>query len=636
MPSADFPRPPADRQRPPLRRLRVPSRVAPGVIASLVFLCAMGSLFHAQVGVDPREYVITTAPAASSKTVGDWDKMSVNDLRFVVAVLDRNARTLVTAPGDLFQLGQCHPQPDALALGEPMIAPSILGTLVTPFGDPLVTYGFVLLLSTLLAAFSLYWLVGEWTGVPAAGIVAGLLYGFHTIRMRDPVHFFVWDNAWTILALLFARRLFVAPRWRDAIALSLCCGMQIAGSVYPLLAAVVIGSIMAAWFVYTYGVKRLRPAQIAFVVAFMGVVAWAVLSPYFGLRETGQIESRDLKFFLPFHWLTPGTMFFPGVVLLALSALGLGLARGSDRENLGGDPRLALFAAGLVCLALATGGSTGDENLAVAQGQPPPHYWLPNLWDAVGSLVPALDSVRSPAALLSGVHTILCILAGLGAAALIRITPTRFVPVAITVLIAVAYVDTLRPASLGLTPRQRYAPIRLRPEADRLAFFRRLAEMGNDGPIYEVAFPRKLNPRQTEPLLLSSYHRRPTSVCYNSFVVSEAADLWSEVDDPRQLMKLREMGFTTLLVHAPRIDADGRDLLARVDALIAQTGDRYLVPLAADSRMSAFGITGAAPPADWRSDPRDDGARFRSPGVPARGRALPVVVAPSRPRSADG
>jgi hypothetical protein len=39
----------------------------------------------------------------------------------------------------------------------------------------------------------MYWLVSDWTGVPAAGIVAGLLHGFHRVERANVVHPHIFD-----------------------------------------------------------------------------------------------------------------------------------------------------------------------------------------------------------------------------------------------------------------------------------------------------------------------------------------------------------------------------------------------------------------------------------------------------------
>lgn len=576
-----------------------------GLVAALaIFLFCLGSLFPELIVADWRQSVIANAPNPRYEPEGRWENMGLNDLRFVVAVLDRNAETLVTAPGELYQLPHCHPHPNALALGESLIAPAVLGIPVIPLDDPLVTFNFVLLVSTLLAALSMYVLVTEWTGVRAAGIVAGLLYAFHFIRMRDPVHFFVWENTWTILALVFARRLFVKPRWRDALALSACCALQIGGSIYPLIAAVAIAGPMAVWFAFAYGLHRVRPLQIATVVTVIGCAAWAIFTPYLELQAGGELVERSRQLFLPFQSLLPGQMFFPGVVVYGLAALGLLLPRGPWRARLDADPRWALLAGGLLCLALATGGTAGEVAFAIEQGQPPPSVTLPNLWSGIGRIVPGLDVVRSPAALISGVHTILCILAGFGTAFLVDRAPRPAMPWVAAALVAVAYVDTLRPAVLGLTPRQSYRLVELRPDPERLAFFRELEAKGNRGPLYEIDLPRRLKPTETVPLLAAAYHRRPTSKCYNSYAHSPADALWSKVADPAALAELHAMGFTTLVMHPPRFNPEGHALLRRIGALRRRTGDRYLVDLGSGGGLRAWRITGARPPAGSRSDPR--------------------------------
>ena len=586
------------------------------IAAAVVFLLATATLFHIMIGEDWRRQSVAMVVDTVERGLGDWRELNLSDLRFVAALLAQNAKALLTSPNELFSLGQCYPHPNALALGEPLIAPAILGLPMVPFGDPVLLYNFILLVSTLLAAFSMYWLIRDWTGVPAAGIAAGLLYGFHTIRMRDPVHFFVWDNAWTILALIFARRLFAEPRWRDAIALSACIAMQITGSFYPALTAAVVSIPMLVWLVAAYGIKKLQPAQLALVVGSVLVVAWVVFSPYLSLRTGGELGAREAHLFMPLEWLLPNTMFFPGLVVYGLAALGIASQRGLDGQKLKSSPRWALLAAGLLCLALATGGTLEGGWMP----PPDPGADAPfNFWWLLAEVVPGLEVVRSPAALVSGIHTVLCILAGLGAAALIRSVPQRRALVAAVVVIGIAWLDVLRPESLGLTPRQQYYLAEVRPPDAQLEFFERLEAMGNAGPLYEITFPRRVNKKTTEPLLLGAYHGRPTSVCYNSFVVSDAADLWSEVHDPRALQTLRGMGFTTLVVHRPRSSEEGRELMARIARLRRETGDRYLVRLLEGKGLRAWTITGAPPTGDWRSD------RVADPGS---GRPAP------RPRAA--
>ncbi len=576
--------------------------------AAVIFAAASFSLFHSLLFSDAEAPVLVAEQAITDDLGSLWSAFSSNDLRFVVAVLARNARVLVEAPSRLFDLEHCFPTANALALGEPVITSSILA-IPAPwlFSEPTAAFNFALIVTTLLAAAAMYWLVHEWSGSAPAGIVAALLYAFHTIRMRDPVHFYVWDNAWTLLALVFARRLFVAPRWRDAAALALCTSMQIAGSVYPLLVALIVALPLTAWFARTYGLSRVRWGQIALVVAVGAITAWLALGPFFSLQEEGTFHARDLQFYLPFTWLSPGDRFFPGIVMIVLALAGLILPRGADRDELGGDPRFVIGVVLVLCLAFATGGLEGERLIARFAGEEPPETWVPNLWIWLARLIPPLNVVRSPGALLSGVQALACVLAGFGAAALLRRCPPRWAALAATALIVLAWIDTLRPAWLGLTPRQVYSSFELHPGIEVLDFYRELEALGNDGPLYELAFSKRLNPKRTVPLVAAAYHGRATSICYNSFVRRPAQAARERLPDPSGLAEMRALGFTTLIVHDPFMNIEGRRVAKGLRELAERDPEHSIRELLAIDAMTAYEITAEpALPAETEAAPRDE------------------------------
>ena len=162
--------------------------------------------------------------------------------------------------------------------------------------------------------------------------------------------------------------------------------------------------------------------------------------------------------------------------------------------------------------------------------------------------------MRNPYALFLGAHVAACVLAGLGAAALLRRTPARVAWVAAGCLIACAWIDVLRPRTLGFEPRVEYRMLSLRPGADEIAFFEALAQQGNRGPLLEVPIHPKHAARVSKAVLLSAYHLRRTSPCYNSFVppvTGEVARLASELPDPAALQALARLGFTTIVAHHP-------------------------------------------------------------------------------------
>ncbi len=89
-----------------------------------------------------------------------------------------------------------------------------------------------------------------------------------------------------------------------------------------------------------------------------------------------------------------------------------------------GDPRWALLLGAVLVLNLAAGGNTGDQIAAYMRGEPGPPE-LPNLYKALAAVIPGLDLVRGPGAMYSGTLLILCLFAGLGAGAVVRVTPRR-------------------------------------------------------------------------------------------------------------------------------------------------------------------------------------------------------------------
>jgi hypothetical protein len=554
--------------------------------ALLVFGLALGSLFHEYWRRDFSAVTLAEHPEEAGELV-----LHVTDLRFVIGLTARNAFTLLKHPTRLFDLESCYPTTNALAYGEPMITPGLLGVPAYWLSsDPLVTFNLVVLGITLISGFAMYWLVREWTGVPAAGIAAGLLYAFHETKAGHVVHFYAWDSAWTLLAFLFARRLFIWARWRDALGLVACISFQMGGSFYPLLSAAFLALPLGVWFLLQHGVRKLRVAQLALVVAVTASVAWVVFHPYLELRSSGMLSSRPQMFFA-FVRLMPGGDFFPGWVLIGLAAAGLAFGRKAAVAGLGGDPRWGLLIAGVLVLLLAMGGNSGDYVWAMARGKPLPTLW-PNPYLALAKVIPGLDVVRAPGALYSGTHLVFCILAGLGAAAAVRGVPRRYAGVAAALLILLAYVDTLRPRTLGLEPRTTYEAVEFRPRPQAIGFFRELERLGNSGPILEL--PRSGYVANSESMLLVAYHHRRTSRCYNSFFSPEkkkVEELASALPDMDALQALGELGFTTIVVHHEPGNPRGAAAHELLEKIADRPGEALLSRIYGNALMTAYEIT---------------------------------------------
>ncbi len=529
--------------------------------ALLLFALALASPFQ-EVWSEDLSVVVPMFPrfeGEESKQRNFWKWIGETEQRFVAWQVSRNARVLLEQPLELFETGQCHPTRKMMALGEPMIALGVLGVPFSLLSDePLRVYNWVLMTAIGLAALSMYLLVKDWTGVPAAGIVAGLLYAFHSDHIQDINHYYIHDTAWTVFALFFARRLFASGRWNDAIGLALCVSMQMAGSFYPLVGAALLALPLGAWLIGRYGVDKIAITQWIAIGLILATTAFFIYAPYLEMRSDSVLATRTDLHFAAFRELLPGGGRFPGWLALVLAAWAI--YEGGRKRSLF-DPRLALLC-GIVLVALMTiGGSSAKEM--------PPFYAL------LASLIPGLDAVRRPNELLSAMHICITLLAGLGTASLLQRVPRNAALASALLLVAASYTTTLRPAWLGFDTPVVYRAMAIRPAAEKIRFFEELQARGNSGPILEA--PKGLFNVEANRLLLSGYHGRPTSACVNE-LPREAEEVGRLIDALPQrsaIAALRAMGFTTLVLH----HGSQKPEHLRVESAVLEAAERVDSPL---------------------------------------------------------
>jgi len=497
-----------------------------------------------------RRSVPTSIPAAGERPARAATVLEA-DLTFQAWLVARNARTLVTRPTALFDTAHCSPADNSLTFGIPMIT---LGVLAIPAvvvsGDPILTYNFALWAMIVIAAVAMYLLVAEWTGVAAAGMAAGLLYGFHVIRTGMIFHPSVWDTTWTVFAMLFGRRLFAHGRWRDAVGLAVACALQLAASFYPLLAAVVLAPCFVIWLLATYGLRAVKPSQLAFVVVFLVLAAAVVLGPYLGTRARGDTFARVFNVPAPLWAYAPGGHLFVGYAIVALAAVALARGRRGLAPALGGDPRWALVASSVVVMLVAASWTLDVQARSYFPDLP---FTIPDLYGALAAVVPGLDSVRIIARLGAGVHLAFSILAGIGAATLINASGRWRAAVSVA-LVLVAGADVLGPQLPGMLISNRWEAIDIHPGAEAVQFFETLGERSG-GAIFELPFDGSgaarvaIAPRRIH---LSYYHRRRTSACFGSYVVpgrERMAEMAWPVPGRAEIGEIAGLGFTTIVLH---------------------------------------------------------------------------------------
>ena len=230
--------------------------------------------------------VVPTSNLRQSAGTASGIDLNLSDQRFVVWAVARNAHALLHHPTRLFDAEPCHPAEGTLALSPPLITLGLLGAPIRALGgDPITTYNAVVMSIDWIAAFAMFLLVRAWTGSPAAGILAGLLFAFQPakIGLGFVTRPMITDTGWTVLALFFATRFCDRGRWADALGLAAACSAQLAVSFYPLLSASIIAVPMGFWLLVHYGVGRLRKIPLAAALALIAVAAYLALGPYLGL-----------------------------------------------------------------------------------------------------------------------------------------------------------------------------------------------------------------------------------------------------------------------------------------------------------------------------------------------------------------
>ena len=561
--------------------------------AAAVFAAAIALALGDLWGEDPRAAVpLGRIPAGLG-----LEGVARADASFEAWLVDRHARTLVSEPWRLFATEHCAPGERTLTLGVPMITMGLLAVPAGFLGEPILSYNAAILAVLLASALSMYLLATDWTGVPAAGIATGLLFALHPLRIDFLMHPAEGDIAWTALALFFARRLLASGRWRDAVGLALACSLQIAASFYPTLAATLLAPPLAFWLLRCHGLRRVQPAQLAFVGVAVLLAAAAVLGPYLGARSSapGHLQ-RGVHFYAHWALYLPGQPYFPGWLLLGLAALGLALPRRLGFAALAADPRVALCA-GAFLVALVAGGSLGETVLSPFSGD----FETPVPYELLSSWLPGLDTVRVVTRLVVGVMLVLALLAAAGVAACVRLSGRFGLPAAVA-LAAVAAVDALVVPRLG-SPRITLADIRPKPAI--LEFFARLEAEGSRGPMLELPYEGvQAALFAPERILVGGWHHRRTSACFGSYALPEhekIGALAAALPRPDAVRELAGLGFTTIVVHEPK----SWFTAPLVSRLASGTGRRHarLRPLLETDAAIAFAIeVDPGPPAREQGD----------------------------------
>ncbi len=503
------------------------------------------------------------------------------------------ARTLSTRPLEFFDGAMCHPSADSVTFGEHMLGEGLQGLPVYLFsGDPVITYNFVGAFKPWIAALSMYALALYWTGNSAAAMIAGLLFGFHPMRLLDLQHPSVRANEWMPLVLLLLDLVFTRRQWRYAVMLAAVGSAQCLESMYVLLHYALIVGIYGTYLCFKHWrtLPKILPQLLLATLPIAGT-AWAALGPYLGTREAwGILEGRRA-------WAFPTQVFlghglYPGNSLLLLAAIGL-LDRflGKPRRRVH-DPRLALALAAFAVTWFVL---------------PLPTSWagfnVPSLRSLAQSWVPGLGAIRAPNNVFVGIIVPLALLAAYGARALADAvaSPERGASwrraSAFAIIALVCAAEIMTPAWADWTFGQPIpsAPFPMRPPEADLVAVRDLPP----GPVLDLPgnYSFLWAGHLSRYVLLGAYHQQRVSSCKSSFltpVQHEVNAIARRLPDPDAARELWALGFRNVIFHVQNISGERRRADAILEALREPDGP-HLIPIAAGETVRVARLVADGP-----------------------------------------
>ncbi len=425
----------------------------------------------------------------------------------------------------------------------------------------MLVFNIVLILGLALTAMAAYALVVEWTGDRAAGLLAGSAFAFNTHTLTRLAHVQA-AHAWGLpLSLLAADRLVVRAEWKDAVWLAIWMTAMAYSSGYLVVFGAVMTAVVMVTRVRDWWPRARQVLPLVAAAAILTTVATLpVYLPYrrvaqeqhmmrpletvteFSATPTGYLSSESRLHSALWNSLpaNPVDAFFPGFVVLALSAFGI-YAIASSRPR--ADARASRL---LMLIALAATG------LILSLGTHTPVYgWLYHAF-------PPVQGLRAAARFGNLFLLAMALLAGIGlAAARARMTSHRAALIALG-LVALANLESLR-APLNYVRFEGISPV-----------YSLLAREPGSVVLVETPFyPPEGAFENAHYMLNSTAHWRPLMNGYSGYLPESyrqiSARFW-RFPEADAIQAMREAGATHVMVHPDRFGADAADVLQKVAA----------------------------------------------------------------------
>lgn len=491
-----------------------------------------------------------------------WARVDNGDGGLNIWAVNWVASHLFSDPLRIADANIFYPERRSLAFSEMLLVQGAIAAPAVALGaSPVTAFNVAVLSGFALTGWAFCLLVRAWTGSWLAGLIAGSLAAFNAHSLVRIAHVQTLHLEFFPLALFALDRVVTAPRSWDVVRLGAGFALQGLTSLYLLtftVWALLFGALarLADW-------RRAGIMRVGLALAAAAVVAVALLWPYLTVffnvraelgfsRGVGNVVPADWGDYLstgarihrwwsPPNGLSTASYSFPGFVALALAAVAIG-TRDTRR-----DARVRMCAVAAVgCMAVSFAGRL-------------PFYAV--LHDAN----PLFQAVRVQAHLGQIVLVLIAVLAGFGAAVVLRRWPAR-ASIAGVALFLLVNIEALR-APVGYVWFDGVPAI-----YETLA-----AEEG--AVVVEVPFPMPQQWFLNGPYMVySTQHWRPMLNGYSGFrppSYEKSYEAARAFPSDESLIALHERGVTHVIVHRQAFGEDRVQQLSTMAGLhqVASEGD---------------------------------------------------------------
>jgi hypothetical protein len=475
------------------------------------------------------------------------------------------SHALATAPADLFNGNQFHPELRVLAYSDAMLVEGLVATPLLWSGLPRVLVHNLMLLGAIAASgIGMFTLARHMSGSTTGAIVAGIVFAFVPYRFDHYMHMELQWTMWMPWAFWAMQRTLETGSLRFGALTGLFVALQMLSSVYYGIFLALIIAVVGAAELLTLHRARLLPAVRALALGALvaGSISAVYSIPYSkaaarvgvrGMHEVTMFSARprDYRRATPTNLLygnergRPERRLFPGVVPSLLALVGLLLVRPR--------PSSIAYVLGLIVAFELSLGMYGRL--------------YPFLLDHVS----AFAGLRAPARAAIIAFMFLGVLAAQGYAALTSAMPSRarqlLAPIVVGVVLLEYWVAPLNLVAYPNTPPPLYAFLARQPK----------------GVVAEFPFPHKhaMPGQDARYAFMSTFHWMPIVNGYSGYYPPSylnRIDRLENFPDARTLEALKAEGVRYVVIHtedgvSPQADPTVGALVIRYGVQLLGTFD---------------------------------------------------------------